>query len=153
MQDKELFDLCKRVYGLTGWDDTPFTYKRLMTSHTLKWKEWFIADYNNGKWNDVGEQSIPLYNSDYLLELLPDALHSPSLNIAYRLCMKKIGKGYFYEYSNHPWFRDMKSVFSRKGYDTNDDRLAYAIKPVTADTPLKALLKLTIALHEAGELK
>jgi hypothetical protein len=95
----------------------------------------------------------PLYTSDYLLEKLPDALNSPSFNIAYRLQLKKINNWYSCEYSNHGWFQSMKSVFTRKGYDTNDDSLAYGLKPVTGDTPLKALLKLVLALDDAGELK
>ena len=71
---------------------------------------------------------IPLYTSDYLLEKLPYEVNNNLLN------MNKFPNSYEFRYG-------MASV-------------AYHTKLTSeADTPLKALLKLTIALSEAGELK
>ena len=151
MEDKELFELCKQVHEKTGWGDTREVLV-VMVKHWIPNSERITIRRNNEVYT-AGINYPPLYTTDYILEKLPGALNSPSFNVKYRLSLKKIDNWYFAEYSNHGWFRDMKSVFARKGYDTSDDSLAYAIKPVTDDTPLKALLKLTIALHDAGELK
>ncbi|MGW6120464.1 hypothetical protein ACWFRF_15585 [Nocardia sp. NPDC055165] len=149
-KDRTLFELCKQVYEKTGWSPGWWHTER----HGIQQQDGTFKDGSIRTLPVITAELIaPAYTSDYILEKLPDALNSPSFNVKYRLALKKIDNWYFAEYSNHGWFRDMKSVFARKGYDTSDDSLAYAIKPVTADTPLKALLTLTLALHEAGELK
>lgn len=68
--------------------------------------------------------SAPAYTSDYLLE---------------KLKSKNVRLERIYPWDNsEPWW----------GADERQSSLY-----LTSDTPLKALLKLTIALHEAGELK
>lgn len=70
----------------------------------------------------------PLYTSDYLLEKLPATIKNEfDGGDDYLILYKK----------NSSWYADYMGQFLR----------------CNADTPLKALLKLTIALSEAGELK
>ena len=139
MQDNELFELCKQVYEATGWKDTDRTFKRLMAMNGLKWKDWFIADYNNGVWNDVGEQSIPHYTSDYLLEKLPPALWLEVSGEGQQvglLALNMQGNGEVISVYEIPYDKEFRGSYSNR-----------------ADTPLKALLKLVIALDNAGQLK
>jgi hypothetical protein len=123
-------ELCRELYELSGWADvnTPVT-------------DWPSGD------------RYPEYDLGYLLRKLPDSMHSLTYEVTYRLQMKKVDFGYFFEYSNHAWFRDHKSVFSRRGYDVSDESLAYGIKPVYADSPEDAAAKLCISLFEHGILK
>lgn len=80
-------------------------------------------ELDNGNPLAFGHPPIPAYTSDYLLERLEDK--SPTLT----------------------HFHDEK-IERRWGANTWT-----SIETGYADTPLKALLKLTIALSEAGELK
>lgn len=114
MIDPELFELCKEVY------------KRFPDWSTGNW-----IDYNEGKFtvygvsdNRYGGYVCPLFNSDYLLEVLPAHTSVKSF-----LVNKKNGARFMAEHCIDGRFRNF-----------------------VADTPLKALLKLTTALHEAGEL-
>jgi len=68
-------ELCEELEKLSGWKDTAYTWKCLAGLHTLKWKEWFLADYNNGVWSGVGEKSLPAYDLGYLMRKLP--FHCP----------------------------------------------------------------------------
>lgn len=111
-QASELFDLCKKVYELTGWGDMQ------NRSHT---------------WTKINEKNkpqslCPLYTSDYLLEKLPRSIK---------------------RYGRFELVPTMRNAMWSAGYWTGDrlDTLS-----VVDYTPLKALLKLTIALSEAGEL-
>lgn len=132
-------ELCKELYELSGWDDLQFMwYWHLGVGRKVHHRE--IGNYK------LGSPIISAYDLGYLLRKLPDVMHSLAYEVTYRLQMKKIDKTYFFEYSNHAWFRDMKSVFARKGYDTSDESLAYGIKPVCADTPEDAAAKLAIEL-------
>lgn len=72
----------------------------------------------------------PKYNSDYLLEKLPTKLKI--MSTSYWLTLSPMDK--------QTW---------GVSYD-HDDTLQYSDTFVYADTPLKALLKLTIALYDAG---
>ena len=67
---------------------------------------------------------VPLYTSDYLLEKLEEASTEYNVQV-------------YYSVVNKYW----KALWVNYG------------SPSIANTPLKALLKLTIALSEAGELK
>lgn len=79
-----------------------------------------------------------LYTSDYLLEKLPLFVNNePKDELSLVKTDINWGAGYY---------RAMDS----------DEGVQYLADPnfsVNADTPLKALLKLTLALHKAGELK
>jgi hypothetical protein len=114
MEDKELFELCKQVYGATGWD-----------GYALK-----VYDKNG----DVTElkdlrtlPDFPQYTSDYILEKLP--------------VFTSVQSAYTFD-------DDYQESVGFEANHMNSDTKTYR-----ADTPLKALLKLTLALYEAGELK
>jgi hypothetical protein len=108
--DKELFELCKRVYELRGWETG----------------EWFgLPTGKHGK----GEAAF--YTSDYLLEKLPKSRGDFPDDTW--LCLEPIAQ--------NKW-----AASYRKG-------VAHPTIDKWADTPIKALLKLVIALHGAGELE
>ena len=102
----ELYELCKKVYERTGWDDLADDHPWITERNVLGYERNGIA---------------PLYTSDYLLEKLPETYNKQELML---------------------WRSGVSSW--RAGYSP--------IESYRDDTPLKALLKLTIALSEAGEL-
>lgn len=134
--DPELFELCKEVHKRTKWDDETLTnsWKRLISHDMKQWRDWFIAGYNNHT-NDFSEKTVPLYTSDYLLEKLPSHLNEN--NETYYLTLEKMNDQ---SYTASYGYVDIGQVDHPK------------IKPEIADTPLAALLKLTIKLHENGEI-
>lgn len=140
-QASELFELCKEVYEKTGWDDLPDWY---FGNHIKGGGIQYELKINANK-DVIGRDDIPLYTSDYILEKLPPSIQSK-------------------EYPGKPAF-----LWTRKEDDSLDKypegRISYfawyfvtgIVDGVSdygesADTPRKALLKLTLALHEAGEL-
>lgn len=109
-QASELFELCKEVYERTGWYEPN--------------KEGFMNEYGA-----MGQPWVaPLYNSDYLLEKLPEWTQ-----------VQKIGND-----------TGKYSASYELDYTTS---LGDTALVGSSDTPLKALLKLTIAISKAGELK
>jgi hypothetical protein len=153
MNDVASLELSKELYELSGWDDT-----------YCKWNNFYYTDGRGNRRLDRwrikhsrtttdGKLIVPAYSLGYLLRKLPDQLGNWEHNFVYRLSMKKIDHSYFFEYSNHAWWRDNKAKFTRAGYDTSSDNLAYGIKPVTADTPEDAACKLAIELFKQGVLK
>ena len=127
--DKELFDLCKKVYELTGWEmtDNFYFYAWTVNGHLL-------TDVTSKNFKSKNDKDIPLYDSDYLLEKLPeyvieyDTYHEQ--DIRNYLCLMKVPEGYVALYDGLS--------------------LAHKVKVQRTDTPLKALLKLTISLSEHG---
>lgn len=127
----ELFELCKRVYEATGWDESENVW------------------YANG--GDVSHESpllsrrmvfdkplsVPLYTSDYLLEKLP-------FRTKYTRGDGRIAKGWCY----------LVLTYADNGQSvaTYANRNKEWIEPFYSDTSLKALLKLTLELHEDGLL-
>ena len=81
---------------------------------------------------DNEEYIAPLYTSDYLLDRLPKELHKDGMK-HYLTLSTKYGDEFKANY------------VSPSGY-------FYLFLEPESDTPLKALLKLTLALHEAGKL-
>lgn len=123
MNDNELFELCKEVYErLDGWDNTEKCYAYIDEFNTGK-KCWKVIPLHEDNIYDVDEWH-PLYTSDYLLAKLQ------VLDAETSLSWRAIEE---WE-ASHCWIDD---DFRFNEY---------------ADTPLKALLKLAIALHKAGEL-
>ena len=127
MQDQELFELCKEVYRRTGWrlpiSERPVEY---WVQHDDEWDlEYGVAGL------PVDGGIIPLYTSDYLLDMLP----------------KKLPHHNHYDYltvwadSDTDW---------NAAYELNDDCENFDF---AGDTPLEALLHLVIALDDAGQLK
>ncbi|RYF29599.1 MAG: hypothetical protein EOO17_00855 [Chloroflexi bacterium] len=129
MIDNELFKLCEDVYKRC-----PDWYMKGSNLHNPQaW--WSIdgelmpqpADSHNLRWNQI---VAPLYTSDYLLEMLPqytDAKH--------RLTLQPVAE---------------LGRWAASYDDTNRKEDRHGVH--SADTPLKALLKLCLALKDAGEL-
>ncbi len=129
MKDNDLFELCKEVYEKTEWDGTD-KYWHILISHDMKtWREPRLQDYKPD--NLFGMRIVPLYTSDYLLEKLPSHITSE------------------WDNSFELWNSGDEWV---AGYEYADTEAIDNSHTQFADTPLKSLLKLTLALHEAGEL-
>lgn len=125
----ELFELCKEVYERTGWgNDT-----ELRADNNL---DWYGDPEHLKRW------LCPKYTSDYLLGRLPSSIDSKEDKgkRAYLTTRKDeadpddLSHGYTY----FAWYVVVGDDLSDFG--------------VYADTPLKALLKLTLKLHEEGLL-
>lgn len=134
--DEELFKLCKEVERRTGWKDTELDWCR---NDGEEWSIW------NG--TEQGEYSYPgfeishaAYTSDYLLEKLPR-----HLNIKRQVWHLLVMNG---DVEETNWIADYVTV-GRLCW-LHDKEQA---KLTEADTPLKALLKLVLALHDAGQLQ
>jgi hypothetical protein len=121
--DNELFELCYEVSTKTNLVMPKSTRNRWLLERG--------SHYGLVKIKPVAPPQYriaPLYTSDYLLEKLPTKINDTSLVI------ETDGKIWWAHYL------DENYIGGGKLYRE-------------ADTPLKALLKLTLALHEAGELK
>jgi len=129
--DNELFELCKEVYEATGqmWDGTEKCYAYIDEFNSGE-KHWRIIPLHEDNVDDVDDWH-PLYTSDYLLEKLP----------------KIINVGYWLVIEVESITKDSTKYNVR--YKNGINNHLYG---GVADTPLKALLKLTLALKEAGEL-
>lgn len=130
-QASELYELCKEVYEKTGWKAGDWYYERTDPKSTVPLKALGRAEV--GFSVDKHDHLCPLYTSDYLLENLP--VYSDD------------GEG-------------MLTVTTRQGVERNgwmayyEDVDGYSVSHEgIGKSPLLALLKLTIALSEAGELK
>lgn len=94
--------------------------------------------WDEGELYCLQDGNIPLYNSDYLLEKLPSALWIEVSGEGKQVALLTI---------NMQGNGEAVAVYALP-YDTGF-RGAYSKR---ADTPLKALLKLVLALKEAGEI-
>lgn len=119
---EELFELCKEVYK--RFPDWVDT-DRIYGKEAGK--DWYITNF---RYTFPKRQRIPLYTSDYLLEKLQP--NNPCIE--------------YVEINGHTSFEKNipQGMYWRSS--TIWDTIEYA------GTPLKSLLKLTLALHEAGEL-
>lgn len=126
-QASELYELCKKVYELTGWKQEPdisYLYK-----YWDNYDELCVISIEGAY-----DALVPAYTSDYLLEKLPGyiALTSTTWDDV------------------HVYKKDSELDYQACAcYQSN---VKGKLIQKVADTPLKALLKLTIALSEAGEL-
>lgn len=127
--DEELYKLCSEVYEKTGWEDVRDFYHENDTfdEETQTFKRNGIFSIVERKRADY---NTPLYTSDYLLQKLPVQLDYEDFHGNIYMEYKVPDSVYKFGYIDGSEYRN--SVWS--------------------DTPLKALLKLTIALSEAGEL-
>jgi len=126
--DTELFELCKEVYEkFPEWNDT----LQCVWNGKISMPEKSVVDYGiESKYTGYH----PLYTSDYLLEKLPTKTRVEKHHIMGHPDKRK----HLPDYDVYNAYR----------------HTATAQHWVQSDTPLKALLKLTLALHEAGiELK
>jgi len=139
-QASELFELCKEVAKRTDWlcdEDASDFY--------FYWEANEGGDFSIRYRNECPyyskDEYYPLYTSDYLLERLQPFKTEARGN---RGDMMPVNAFVFVR-------RESKNEF-RAGHRYNLNGAKYS-DGIYADTPLKALLKLTIALSEAGELK
>ncbi len=132
-QASELYELCKKVYELTGWkgtqtfavqsdDDTPFT---VSNEHTELGHKIYRVAY--------------LYTSDYLLEKLQQLANTDRNQL------------HLFTDTNNGY--SAKMTISGGSYGEEDYHWYEISDGYGHRTPVLALLKLTIALSEAGELK
>ena len=90
---------------------------------------WEDQSYYNG------HSYVPLYTSDYILEKLPLSINAGLSRAVDMFLVIDRPKSLKYQY---------RAFYTAPSYGKRHE--------VIAGTPRKALLKLTIALHEAGEL-
>ena len=122
-QASELFELCKEVYRRHQfWAGTDMIFGKEVG------RDWRIMPLTL---RIPKHNRIPLYTSDYLLEKLPSPLIFDENDCAIEVRRTKKDKYMWSANIRHSYGQYFKQI---------------------ADTPLKALLKLTIALSEAGEL-
>lgn len=95
-------------------------------------------------WPD-GRLATPLYTSDYLLEKLPQFIRFDGFEIS-RLEVCPAGYGKEYKTPNYTPKRPYVAEWCA-GYHTKHGEI---IKLGVSDTPRKVLLKLVIALDDAG---
>lgn len=144
--DNELFELCKEVYDrFPEWNDADFWYSE-NGENKLYYPEWVRKKdprRNQPKYltanglpdmkNNFANWDIPLYTSDYLLEKLPK--FSPFAKDAYLTVMEKQTPK-----DKREDFYWTAGYFSGLGWGHTGQ----------SDTPLKSLLRLVIALDDAG---
>jgi len=130
MQDNELLELCKEVYLKLGWyPGNNYSEKVWVNNSAGK-----LAIKTTKETGDYWQEICPAYSLEYLLEKLPKYIelfdeHADD----YLLFLRPNFKG-------DEWNAGYSGLGTWMPYLTD------------ADTPLKALLKLTLALKEAGEL-
>lgn len=123
----KLFTLCKTVYEATEWDDTiDYFYTKANGDYNVQRANH--AHVNHNWWKIDGKvptACFPFYTSDYLLEKLPATVKNDFDGGNDYIILYKKGKS---------WYADYMGQFKRQ----------------KSDTPLKALLRLTLKLHEEG---
>ena len=125
-QASELYELCRKVYELTEWQG----------DFLSNWG-WVQAHGEYEVDNGCTDGLPPLYTSDYLLEKLP------------RFIIKPVNVPCWLTVSTAPTISGSPDAMSGASYV---DGFGRGVHTCRADTPLKALLKLCLALKEAGEL-
>lgn len=123
IESRELFDLCRSVYKATGWTGTNQVIGIYYQISEVDVK-YGIFDRSNKRKEPV---YTPLYTSDYLLEKLPSPLIFHNNDCAIEVRRTKKDKYMWSANIRHSYGQFFKQL---------------------SDTPLKALLKLTLKLHE-----
>lgn len=124
--DKELLDLCQQVYEVTGWEDESLSW----FVQGLGDKEPWILHKKNKL--DGYKNIAPHYNSDYLLVRLPKDIITDSSHTY--LCLNRS-------------MIDLWAAYYGDAAGNKDTEVC------RSDTPLKALLLLTLELHKANLLE
>jgi hypothetical protein len=134
MQDKELFDLyklCKRVHELTGWEVSDYP------------DDWYMLPRAEGRTALV--RMCPIYTSDYLLEKLPASIRSKVYADEFAQLVTRKEDSPYDDFESPITYFAWYAVVGIKNCESD--------LGVCADTPLKSLLKLTLALKKSGGLK
>lgn len=121
--DIELFELCKEVSKRTAWEGVGAYWMWVEDRNSY---EAYNGDYGN-----KNNPPVALYNSDYLIEKLP----------------KSMGDGYRTWLTVDINFENEWTAYYSDGTGVSSIYIG------RDNTPLKALLRLTVVLHDAGELK
>lgn len=138
--DQELFELCKDVYDRLEWQ--------------IDMGGWIIGDENAELFildvsKDQGSYDFyaPLYTSDYLLEKLPAKIVTKKDTYGLIVTPYTSDGTWIADYCVTSWGQPLSGIRGHWLHNGGDAQLT------ESTSGLKALLKLTIALHEAGELK
>lgn len=128
MSNTASLENCKRLYELSGWDDTRDYYHSLISHDTKRWSEYKLQDYKPD--NDFGMRVVPAYDAGYLLRKLPTNSAEAENNAQFRMTVEYTPRGWkaFYHFGK-PMMHEY------------------------ADTPEDALCLLAIKLFEEGILK
>lgn len=135
MKDEELFELCRDLYKSTGWlkHGSDLEADFYFATNDLEFKtenyELISREHHHFPGGYIGQDFIPLFTSDFLLTKLQLFLSGERRSV-----VLKVRDGI--------WYVDADNIY-----------IGPRLNGVDSDTPLKALLKLTIALHDVGELK
>ncbi len=133
MNDSELLGLQEKVFDLTEWGNT----------NLYLCYEWDVNGYRTGE-KAIEHKSLiemesaekhiiqPYYNSDYLMDKLEEQHYQLRLE---------------HNHADMTWYAYFAGKELHNLFDNDDDW------SIAGNTPLKALLRLVIALAEAGELK
>jgi len=129
--DNELFELCKEVYErFPEWNDTLDGY--------FDGGEVMPFSDRVGVYKDASNYRCPLYTSDFLLEKLPPVIFVRTSDGHNNTAILTV------------WINGDKTAHVAYMIPFDEqNRGDYARE---SDTPLKSLLKLVLALKEAGEL-
>jgi hypothetical protein len=141
-QASELFELCKEVYKrFPEWNDTLAVYEQ--TAGIPEGKPYIAYPELERKWGLWGTQELkkhtPLYTSNYLLEKLQQLANTDRNQL------------HLFTNTNNGY--SAKMTISGGSYGEEDYHWYEISDGYRHRTPILALLKLTIALSEAGELK
>jgi len=123
MKDQHLFELCKEVYEKTGLN--PYQ----------GYNNWYRENKTSKTRTVTSEAIAPRYTSDYLLEKLPSWYFDTDIEETMILALM-------------PHMLETGKWIGR--YETPEHRGSEF--ETIADTPLKSLLKLTLALNREGLL-
>ena len=132
IESRELFELCKQLFEKTGWDSTDLDKQMYVETE-------FGPDYVESIGDGETFWEFPLYTSDYLLKKLPGELKRSDDQYGALWGMKNLTQMLDGVWDASYRFED----------EMNPPDYKYSCE---ADTPLKALLELTMKLHEEGIL-
>lgn len=131
--DNELFELCKEVYKRTDWRDDSLNHWTRPWTLTGGFKgEPFVSNIKGNQVVKEDGTGCPLYTSDYLLEKIDEKIGEQKIVHVFSMFDIETYEKYF-----------RANVGTPGSIEVDTER---------TDTPRKALLKLVIALDDAGEL-
>lgn len=137
MKDAELFELCKEVYERTEWNPSHWQIKVNPGLNSEYLRRITEEDEEDCSYDELYADAIPEYTSDYLLEKLPRYIELKDIGLKVGLSLFVVG--------DNGWL-------ARYDCSINNDTDSFLHRSTYGKTPTETLLKLTIALHEAGDV-